>query len=314
MGLRTPASPGANATRGSATTTTALTVLLVVLALLAASCGNAPTVLAMGDNPLAPLEEEPPSLEIVAEPETDVSPSALPSASVAASEVAEPVLGDAQLLSATTTSADASALTTWVATATDQVTHLVARESPGGNVIPFEFSVPNPHQFGGPQVLMVTNGSPEDEWVEVQLPIRPNGQTGWIDASLYEFSQTQVRAEVNLTERSVVVYDGTEVIAQTQAVIGSAATPTPLGTFFITAKRRNPASESYLGPWALALSAFSEVHETFSGGLPVIAIHGTNRPDQVGQSRSNGCLRIPNEVVTLLAELVPLGAPVIIEA
>ena len=161
---------------------------------------------------------------------------------------------------------------------------------------------------------MVVSGHPEDDWVEVQLPIRPNRQTGWIDTSLYTFTQTAVRAEVDLTARSIVVYDGTEIVAETQAVIGSSATPTPIGTFFITAKRRNTPEESYIGPWALALSAFSEVHETFSGGLPVIAIHGTNHPEQVGDARSNGCLRIPNDVVTLLAEYVPLGAPVIISA
>ena len=219
----------------------------------------------------------------------------------------------------TTTTTEAPApplapLSTWVVTATDQVTHLVAYDAPAGNIIPFEFLVPNPHQFGGPQVLMVTEGGPDDDWVQVQLPIRPNGQTGWIDASLYEFSQTQIRAEVNLSERSIIVYDGTEILAETRAVIGSPATPTPLGTFFITAKRRSLPSESFLGPWALALSAFSEVHETFDGGLPVIAIHGTSRPDQVGDARSNGCLRIPNDVVTLLAEHVPLGAPVTITA
>lgn len=207
-----------------------------------------------------------------------------------------------------------SAVTTWVATATSQVTQLVAYDRPNGSVIPFEFIVPNPHQFGGPQVLMVVNGNPSDQWVEVQLPIRPNGQTGWVETRLYTFAETQVRAEVDLSERSIVVYDGTTVIAQTRAVIGSSTTPTPLGTFFITAKRRNPPEESYIGPWALALSAFSEVYDTFGGGLPVIAIHGTNRPDQVGDARSNGCLRIPNDVVTLLAEFVPLGAPVIINA
>ena len=93
-------------------------------------------------------------------------------------------------------------------------------------------------------------------------------------------------------------------------MIGAPATPTPLGTFSITAKRRNPPSESYLGPWALALSAYSEVYEIFSGGVPVIAIHGTTHPEQVGEARSNGCIRVPNEIVSFLAENVPLGAPV----
>ena len=205
-------------------------------------------------------------------------------------------------------------VSTWVAEAKPVVENLVAYDTPNGTPIEFEFASPNPYHFGGPLTLMVTEGTPDDAWVEVQLPIRPYGQTGWIDSSLYTFTQTQVRAEVDLSERSVIVYDGNEIIAETEAVIGTPQTPTPVGTFSITAKRRNPASESYLGPWALALSAFSEVYDTFDGGIPVIAIHGTTRPELVGGAHSNGCLRIPNDIVTLLAENVPLGAPVHISA
>ncbi len=291
-----------------------LTILLVVIALVASACGSSESTLAIAAAPE-------PEAEVLAEPEL----SARSAGSPGVESAPQPAASQPEATATATAPASpevepareappVEAITTYIATATDAVTTLVAYDAPGGSVIPFEFGVPNPHQFGGPQVLMVTQGSPEDEWVQVQLPIRPNGQTGWIDASLYEFSQTQVRAEVNLSERSIVVYDGTEIIAETRAVIGSPATPTPLGTFFITAKRANPPEESFLGPWALALSAFSEVHETFGGGLPVIAIHGTTRPDQVGDARSNGCLRIPNDVVTLLAENVPLGAPVTISA
>lgn len=214
----------------------------------------------------------------------------------------------------TTTTIPPDPFRTWVATADETIPYLVAYDEPDGTQIPLEFMVPNPHQFGGPLTLMVTEGAPGDEWVRVQLPVRPNRQEGWIRTAGYEISGTRVRAEVDLTARTVVVYDGEDVIAETAAVIGSTATPTPLGTFSIAAKRKNPPEESYLGPWALALSAFSEVHETFSGGIPVIAIHGTSRPDQVGQARSNGCIRIPNEVIEFLAEHVPLGAPVHISA
>ena len=47
-------------------------------------------------------------------------------------------------------------------------------------------------------------------------------------------------------------------------------------------------------------------------GLPVIALHGTNNPGAVGTAVSNGCVRIPDEVVTQLAERLPAGTPVII--
>ena len=268
-------------------------VAVCVFALVASACAST-------------AETQPASLALADEPLPTVAPTTSTSTTTSTF---------APTTSTSTTSTIApDPLRTWVATAKDEVTHLVAYDAPDGNIVPMEFLVPNPHQFGGPLTLMVTEGEPGDDWVQVQLPIRPNSQVGWIDASLYDIAGTRVRAEVNLTEHRVTVYDGEEIIAETDAVVGKSASPTPLGTFSIAAKRKNPPEESYIGPWALALSAYSEVYETFSGGIPVIAIHGTNRPDQVGQSLSNGCIRIPNDVVTFLAEHVPLGAPVTISA
>ncbi len=212
----------------------------------------------------------------------------------------------------TTTTTPDPIVRTWVAEAKPHIERLEAYQAPNGALVDFPFEVPNPHQFGGPMALMVTEGEPGDGWLKVQLPIRPNGQEGWIKEADFTFTSTSIRAEVDLSDTSVVVYEGNEIVAQTQAVVGSSVTPTPVGTFYVTAKKQN--EEPYLGPWALALSGFSEVHETFNGGLPVIAIHGTTNPEQVGQYRSNGCVRIPNEVVTFLAETVPLGAPVHINA
>lgn len=215
---------------------------------------------------------------------------------------------------ATTTTLAPDPYRTWIATAHSHVAGLAAHEAPDGPLLQLPFFVPNPHQFGGPLTLMVTEGAPGDEWVKVQLPIRPNGQEGWIRTADYSLSSTRVRAEVDLSSRRVVVYDGEAVVAETDAVIGTETTPTPLGTFFVAAKKKNSADEYFLGPWALVLSGFSESLESFSGGLPVIAVHGTHRPEQVGQSLSNGCIRVPNEVIEVLAEHVPLGAPVVIDA
>lgn len=202
---------------------------------------------------------------------------------------------------------------TLVATATDEVNLLVAYSEPEGYIIPLPFIVPNPHQFGGPLTLRVTEGSIDDEWVKVALPVRPNGQEAWIPTENYTLSTTTIHAQVDLSNTSVKVFDGDELIVESQAAIGSPSTPTPLGTFYVAAVRENPPEESFLGPYALVLSGFSETLDTFSGGIPVIAIHGTNTPDgELGHAVSNGCLRVPNDVIQLLAEHVPPGAPVVI--
>lgn len=210
----------------------------------------------------------------------------------------------------TTTAPEEDPHLTWVATAHDDVDRLTVYDEPDGEPIALPFLVPNPHQFGGPLTVMVTEGAAGDPWVKVQVPLRPNGREGWLRTDAWDLTSTTIRAEVVLSESLVVVYDGDTVIAESEAVIGAEASPTPLGTFFVTAKRRNPEEEAWLGPWALVLSGYSEAFETFSGGLPVIAVHGTNRPDQLGEAITNGCVRVPNEVIGVLAEHVPLGAPV----
>ena len=203
---------------------------------------------------------------------------------------------------------------TWIATARDHVERLVAHAEPAGLELALPFVVPNPHQFGGPLTLMVTAGEPGDDWVEVQLPIRPNGQTGWVRTADYRLTETRIRAEVSVSEAAVRVYDGADLLAETSAVVGAPETPTPVGRFYVAAKKQNSPEEFWLGPWALVLSSFSEVLPSFSGGLPVIAIHGTNHPELMGDAITFGCVRITNDMIEFLAEHVPVGAPVEIYA
>ena len=176
-----------------------------------------------------------------------------------------------------------------------------------------EFRVTNPTFFGNPLALMVTDRSPHGKWLKVQVPVRPNGTEGWIPAREAEVSSHFVRAEVNLTERSVRVWDADELIAETAAVVGKQSTPTPLGTFYVNDLVERFDGSAY-GPYILSLSGFSEAMDTFGGGVPVIAIHGTNRPELMGGAHSNGCIRIPNDVVRFLADSVPMGTPVTISA
>ena len=273
-------------------------VALALVLSLTAACAGAPI------DPQAQMQA----------PDDGAAPVSLPLATAESTDepaAAGPV-GSTSTTTAPITTLAPDPYRTWIATATERVTGLIAYDEPGGAPIALPFFVPNPHQFGGPLTLMVTAGEPGDDWVEVLLPIRPNGRTGWIRAADYTLAPTRVRAEVDLSDRRVVVYDGADVIAETEAVVGTDATPTPLGTFSIAAKKENSEDEYYLGPVALVLSGFSEALDTFGGGLPVIAIHGTHRPEQVGQALSNGCIRVPNDVIEFLAEHVPVGAPVTI--
>ncbi len=45
-----------------------------------------------------------------------------------------------------------------------------------------------------------------------------------------------------------------------------------------------------------------------------IAIHGTNRPDLIGQAVSNGCIRVANDDLSLLFDRALAGTPVLVSA
>lgn len=46
----------------------------------------------------------------------------------------------------------------------------------------------------------------------------------------------------------------------------------------------------------------------------MIAFHGTNQPELIGSKASNGCVRMPNDVVSWLALVLPPGTPIDISA
>ncbi len=179
---------------------------------------------------------------------------------------------------------------------------------------PVEHWFPNPTQFGGQRTFLVVDDSTSASYVKVSLPVMPNGQEGWIPRSAVDIAPVTHRAVVDLSDHSVTVWDGDRVIADTRAATGKRATPTPMGLFYVRDIIAQPGPDGPYGSHILALSGFSEVLDSFNGALPALAIHGTDDPTQLGAELSSGCVRIPNEVVAILAEQVPLGTPVAIVA
>ena len=166
----------------------------------------------------------------------------------------------------------------------------------------------NPTYFGNPLVVVVTEDA--GEWLRVMIPARPNQLEGWVRAADVETSTHSYRMELSLSDFTLKVYDGDEVIEETQVVIGKDATYTPTGRFYLNEKIEQSNPGGVYGPWVLSTNAYSESLDTFDGGLPVVAFHGTNQPELIGTQASNGCIRMPNDVVTRLAETLPAGTPV----
>jgi lipoprotein-anchoring transpeptidase ErfK/SrfK len=147
-------------------------------------------------------------------------------------------------------------------------------------------------------------------WVQAYLPTRPNGSTGWLRAREVALSATRYRIEVRLRPHRLILWNGERAVLRTKIAKGRAVSPTPTGRYFVTDLLRPPDPRGFFGPYALGLSAHSPVYTSFAGGDGQVGLHGTNQPSVLGRDVSHGCIRVANDVITKLAERVPLGSPV----
>jgi lipoprotein-anchoring transpeptidase ErfK/SrfK len=149
----------------------------------------------------------------------------------------------------------------------------------------------------------------EPDWYHVQLPMKPNGVTGWVRAADVELAAVTTRVVVDLSDRTVTLFDRGRLVLSARAAIGSSETPTPVGRFYVNQRLVPDDASGPFGPGAIGISAFSEVLTGWTQGGP-IAIHGTNRPDLIGAAVSNGCIRVRNDLLQQLFERTRAGTPV----
>lgn len=173
-----------------------------------------------------------------------------------------------------------------------------------------EFS--NPTYNNNPLVVSVLAN--QGDWLQVDVVDRPNTRTGWVRAADVVLGATDYRIEVDLSTFTLRVYKAADVFLETKVAIGKDSTPTPLGRSYMTEIIKNPSDTGLYGAYILPTSAYSETLDTFDGGLPEIALHGTNQPELLGTKASNGCVRMTNDAVTKIAKAVPAGAPITVYA
>ncbi|HVL51283.1 MAG TPA: L,D-transpeptidase [Actinomycetota bacterium] len=166
----------------------------------------------------------------------------------------------------------------------------------------------NPTREGVPLLFAVTKE--EGSWFEVRLPMRPNGSTGWVKASDVRIRKVPNRIVVDKSDHKLTVFKGDELLMEMPAGIGTRATPTPVGEFYVDISIPFANTGGAYGAHMLSIAGYSEVHMTFGGGIGQLAIHGTNNRSSVGVNSSNGCVRLFNESILRLKDLAPTGTPV----
>ncbi|MCR6711881.1 MAG: L,D-transpeptidase [Demequina sp.] len=163
-----------------------------------------------------------------------------------------------------------------------------------------------------PLVLLVKQVT--EEGVEVFLPVRPNGTTGWVSPNDVNLYSTDLQLDVYHADHTLTVSEAGQIIATYPIATGQDDMPTPGGTYFIRELLAPPNPKGAYGPYAYGLSGYSPVLDNFNGGDAVIGIHGTDDPSSIGKDISHGCIRMNNADITQLVELwqLPLGTPVYI--
>lgn len=189
------------------------------------------------------------------------------------------------------------------------VASLPVYAAPAGQITRYLPS-PDPTNYEQPQVFLVQRT--QGQWLQVSLPVPPNGQTGWIRADQVIVKPNAYRVDIARGAHQLRVYRDDELQKTYPIAVGKSTTPTPGGTYFIKVLLKPPNPDGDYGPYAYGLSGYSAVLTTFNGGDGVIGMHGTNEPQVIGTDVSHGCIRLRNSDITDLVKRfdLTLGTPV----
>ena len=163
---------------------------------------------------------------------------------------------------------------------------------------------------GPPEVylaLKLYDDGKGEQWVQIRVPKRPNGTTGWVPReALGEFHVVRTRLIINRRTLTATLYKSGRKIFSTRVGVGKASTPTPGGRFWIRERSIHRVPET-MQPLAFGTAAYSKISDWPGGG--VVGIHGTNEPQLIPGRPSHGCVRMKNAAILKLGRLMPIGTP-----
>jgi L,D-transpeptidase ErfK/SrfK len=135
------------------------------------------------------------------------------------------------------------------------------------------------------------------------------------DSALPDSSTVQL--VLKLGERRVYLYEGEQVKASYPVAIGRVGWETPTGKFEVMQMLKQPGWTNPFTNEAVPPGAENPLGERWIGfwtdGVNSIGFHGTPDRTSVGQAASHGCVRMLNEDIRKMYELVQVGTPVTVE-
>jgi len=182
---------------------------------------------------------------------------------------------------------------------------------PGSGSPDFAFDARSPNGRRAPMLVDGRRSVDGTDWVRILLPIRPNGADAWAHADDVRLVGRRDEIVVDLSARVLRRYEDGKLVDRLRVGVGTPATPTATGTFYVWQRVHFSNAFGPYGIFALGLSGFSPVLSDWPGGGRM-AIHGTSDPADRGQAVSHGCVRVYNTDLKRLLD-VRLGTPVVIE-
>ena len=160
-------------------------------------------------------------------------------------------------------------------------------------------------------VAWVEEAAKGGRWGRLEIPYSWPRRDGWIRLDGLRTETTWVSVEVDLSRHRVTVSKRGGRLFSFAGAIGTSASPTPPGEYFVT-DRIAFARGSYLGSFAFGISGIQpRLPAGWSGGNQ-LAIHGTNSPWTIGRNASAGCVRVSEQALARMKPLLRLGTPVVI--
>ncbi len=106
---------------------------------------------------------------------------------------------------------------------------------------------------------------------------------------------------IELDRKRLTVYDNGAAAVVYPIASGTADTPSPVGVFRVTSR------------FATELSGFGTRFLGLNVPWGAYGIHGTNKPESIGQNASHGCIRLRVQDAETLYALLPGGVQVVID-
>jgi lipoprotein-anchoring transpeptidase ErfK/SrfK len=151
-----------------------------------------------------------------------------------------------------------------------------------------------------------------NEWVQTQLPGRPNGRKGWVPREgLGEFHLIHTQIVVDRRKLRITLFKNGKKVMTAPVGVGKGSTPTPSGTSWIREKLNGFGNVVY-GPLAFGTGTYSTTLTDWPGG-GVVGIHGTNEPNLIPGRPSHGCIRLKNKDIIRLSKKMGPGTPLLIK-